>query len=484
MTLKYRNLVIAVVFLLIAPVWAIAQLDTVWTRTYGTTEFEGLRQVAQTSDRGFIFVGEQLWLNSDPSAIFLVKTDSLGREEWIRTYGGPLWDVPYSVVVCSDGGYLVAGETSSFNPGGVFVLRLNSSGDSLWMAILNSSSYDHLTAAGGIVEPPEGGVLVCGWGWRPPKGNQILLFKLDSQGQLVWEKNYGGPSDDFGWSIQPVREGGYLVAGFSYSFGNGRCDGYLVRINSTGDTLWTRTFGGESFDSFNFARQTSEGGFIAVGSTQSFGMGEQGFIVKMDLNGNQQWNRAIGDTANEGFSGVACSPNNEYVVVGFSKSFGAGEEDGFLMRLDANGATLHQLLIGGPQFDFANFIERTHDGGYILGGLTGSFGAGYGDSWLIRLAADSISQTVFLPPIPKLFNNYPNPFNNETTITFELSGPSDVRITVSDLLGRDILLLTNGSFDAGLHLVTFHPMSFASGVYFYRLEAGKYVQTRKMILLR
>lgn len=470
-------------FLFIAPVRSIAQLDTVWTRTYGTTAFEGLRQVAQTPDRGFVFVGEQLWFNSDPSAIFLVKTDSLGLEEWRRTYGGPLWDVPYSIVVCRDGGFLVAGETNSFNPSGVFVLRLNSNGDSLWMAILNSGSYDHLTAAGSIVESSEGGVLVCGWGWRPPKGNQVLLFKLDSQGQLDWEKNYGGSSDDFGWSIQPVREGGYLMAGFSYSFGNGKCDGHLVRINDTGDTLWTRTYGGESYDSFDFARQTSDGGFIAVGSTQSFGMGEQGFIVKIDLNGNQQWHRAIGDTSNEGFSGVACSTNNQYVVTGFSKSFGAGEADGFLMRLDANGGTLQELVIGGPQFDFASFVERTHDGGYIVGGLTGSFGSG-GDSWLVRLAPDSISQTSFLPAISKLFNNYPNPFNNETTITFELSSPSDVRIVVSDILGRDILLLTNGRFDAGRHVVRFRPRSFASGVYFYRLEVGTNAQTRKMVLLK
>ncbi|OGU74988.1 MAG: hypothetical protein A2V93_01305 [Ignavibacteria bacterium RBG_16_34_14] len=463
-----------------------ATIDTLWSRTFGTNHFEGLREVKQTSDGGFIMVGEQLNVNSDPCVIFVVKVDSSGNEEWSRSFGGYSYDVPYTISLTRDKGYIIGGETTSFEQGGIFVLRLNNSGDSLWMTILGNASFDHLTSKSSIIETIEEEILIAGWGWRPPNKNEILLYKLDSFGNPIWEKSYGGNIDDeFSSSIQPVESGGCLIAGFTYSFGNGRCDGYLIRITNDGDTLWTRTYGRDSYDSFKFAREISFGDLVAVGSTQSFGNQEQGFIVKTDSLGNEKWSIAIGDSLNDNLMDVCVFSENQFIVTGYTNSvITSNKEDAYLVQLDENGKISDQLIFGGAGSDFINDIEKISDDILMAGGSTESWGNGSMDFWLICLQLDSLDLNTELPNIPILLQNYPNPFNNGTTISFELPKSSFVTIILFDILGNEVQQICNDLFESGVQSINFHTKNLSSGVYFYQMRVDTYKETRKLVLLK
>ena len=463
-----------------------AQLDTLWSKNYGTETTESMRQVHQTSDGGFIMVGEQLWYNNtDPCQIFLVKVDSIGNEEWRRQYGGYSYDVPYTVTLTSDNGFIIGGETTSYEKKGIFVLRLDSNGDSLWMTILGNETIDHLTNKSAIVETENGDILVTGWGWRPPNANQILLFKLDSTGNEIWEKNYGGNNDDFSSSILTVNSASFLISGFTYSFGLGNtCDGYLIKINAQGDTIWTKTYGGDSYDSFHSVKNTYDNGFIAVGSTQSFGNSEQGYLVKTDYEGNLEWQVDIGDSLIQGLLDVCPSSNHNFVACGYVLHIPSYHEDALLVHLDSDGKIIEQKIFTSKGISGISSIERIFDNNFIGGGLISSTDNDPLDFWLIKFKLDQTTPEPTIPDNPILLQNFPNPFNNGTQIQFILPKPARVVITIFDILGNKVSVIADKEFESGVQSVNFFPNNLSSGVYGYQIIVNEFIETRKMVFIK
>jgi len=200
--------------------------DTLWTKAYAGE----MKDIKVTSDGGFIiarqFKGRPCW------HINLIKTDSLGDTVWTKTYERPLGDFCFSVLETKDRGYIVAGQS--------IVVQM-------------------------------------------PSNSDVSLIKTDSAGTLLWQKFYGGPADDCGYCIAPTSDGGFIVAGKTKSFGAGSYDIYLVRTDSLGDTLWTRTIGGDGWDEGHSVVETKDGGCIVAGWTRSFGLGGADiYLVKLD----------------------------------------------------------------------------------------------------------------------------------------------------------------------------------------------------------
>jgi hypothetical protein len=165
--------------------------------------------------------------------IFLIKTDASGNIIWAKTYGGTGRDGALSVQQTSDGGYIVAGWTDSFG----------------------ADSFD------------------------------VFLIKTDANGNIIWAKTYGGTGEDYAFSVQQTSEGGYIVAGYTTSFGAGYSDAFLVKTDANGNIIWAKTYGGISYDLASSVQQTSDGGYIVAGWTLSFGAGDI-FLIKTDANGN------------------------------------------------------------------------------------------------------------------------------------------------------------------------------------------------------
>jgi hypothetical protein len=170
-------------------------------------------------------------------------------------------------------------------------------------------------------------------------GNDVYLIKTNPSGDTQWTRTYGGDSADYGYSVQQTSDGGYIVAGWTASFGAGDHDVYLIKTNASGDTQWTRTYGGTSRDYANSVQQTSDGGYIVAGLTESFGAGGYDvYLIKTDASGDMRWTRTYGDTSDDEGNSVQQTSDGGYIVAGGTWFFGAWDWDVYLIKTDANGS--------------------------------------------------------------------------------------------------------------------------------------------------
>jgi hypothetical protein len=360
---------------------------TSFAKTYGGTGSEYASSVQQTSDGGYIVAGKTYSFGAGWYDIFFIKTDASGNVQWAKTYGGTSWEGASSVQHTSDGGYIVAGETYSFGAGSadLFLIKTDASGNVQWAKTYGGTSGDY---AYSVRQTSDGGYIVAGYtGSFGAGGGDIFLLKTDANGNIQWAKTYGGTDTENAYSVQQTSDGGYIVAGYTYSFGAGSTDVFLIKTDASGNIIWAKTYGGTDLEWAYSVQQTSDGGYIVAGYTYSFGAGgDDVFLIKTDANGNVQWAKTYGGTDNEVAHSVQQTSDGGYIVAGYTTSFGAGGADLFLIKTDANGNVQWAKTYGETGWDVASSVQQTSDGGYIVAGFTESFGAG--DIFLIKTDAD------------------------------------------------------------------------------------------------
>ncbi|MCP4634581.1 MAG: T9SS type A sorting domain-containing protein [candidate division Zixibacteria bacterium] len=372
-----KEIVLALALLLICTATAAADPgDIMWTRTYGGTEQDLALSVRQTTDGGYIIAGSTNSFGAD-SSFYLIKTDASGDTIWTHTYYGA---IAYSVQQTTDGGYIVAGKTHLYGLADVHIIKTDASGDTIWTrtygeALLWDEAYS-------VEQTTDGGYIISGSTYPNfPGSADFYLIKIDASGDSIWTQTYGGTGHDEARSVQQTTDGGYIIAGFLSG------DFYLVKTNTSGDTLWTRTYGGTSGEQAYSVQQTTDGGYIIAGCTGSFGAGENDFyIVKTDFSGDTLWTRTYGGASSDVAYSVQQTTDEGYIVAGHTYSFGAGESDFYLVKTDAFGDTLWTRTSGGTSFDVAYSVRQIDNGGYIVAGFTQSFGAGDYDFYLVKVA--------------------------------------------------------------------------------------------------
>jgi len=321
--------------------------------------------------------------------IYLIKTDSLGNTLWTHTYGGINADWGYCVQQTTDGGYIVVGHTESFGAGlsDIYLIKVNSSGDTLWTRTYGGE----FTEIGWAVQQTiDGGYIVTGHTSSFGAGvYDVYLIKTDSTGDTLWTRTYGGSGGDAGWFTQQTIDGEYIVVGETESFGAGYRDVYLIKTNSVGDTLWTRTYGGSDYDHGYSVQQNIDGGYIVVGETESFGVGEQPnvYLIKTDSTGDALWARTYGGNAHDWGNHVRNTTNNGYIVIGVTESFDTNSKKVYLIKTDSLGDPLWSRIFGGIGYDEGWSVQQTMDEGYIVAGWTDSYGFGSEDVMLTKLNA-------------------------------------------------------------------------------------------------
>ena len=305
---------------------------------------------------------------------------------WEKTYGGSGEDRAMSIQQTSDGGYIVAGYTESFGAGGVdvYIIKLDANGNKVWEKTYGGSNDDGATS---IQQTKDGGYIVAGVTESFGAGGvDVYIIKLDANGSKVWEKTYGGSNDDWVWSIQQTKDGGYIVAGYTGPFGTGNLNLYIINLDTNGNMIWGKTYSGEDIAGAFSAQQTNDGGYIAAGVTGSFGTGDLNlYVIKLDANGNKVWEKTYGGSNDDWVWSIQQTKDGGYIVAGWTESFGEGGEDVYIIKLDANGNKLWERTYGGTHQDEAYSIQQTKDGGYIVAGYTESFGAGGSDLYVIKL---------------------------------------------------------------------------------------------------
>jgi hypothetical protein len=372
------------VLLLSIGVTSVALAQTSWWRTYGGTSYDCGNSVQQTSDGGYIIAGCTVSFGAGHGDVYLIKTNASGDTLWTRTYGGTGYDDSWSVQQTSDGGYIIAGHTDSFGAGGndVYLIRTDAAGDTLWTRTYGGTSYDEGYS---VRQTADGGYIIAGHTESFGAGNEdVYLIKTNASGDTTWTRTYGGTCFEQGRSVQQTSDGGYIIAGHTSSLGVGN-DVYLVRTDASGDTLWTRTYGGESDDQGNSVQQTADGGYIIAAHTWSAGAGSSDvYLIKTNASGDTLWTRTYGGESDDCGCSVQQTADGGYIVAAYTRSLGAGQCDAYLIKTDANGDTSWTKTWGGTSDDFGYSVRQTADGGYIIAGRTDSFGAGRGDVYLIK----------------------------------------------------------------------------------------------------
>jgi hypothetical protein len=459
--------------------------DTMWTKTFGGVEWDEGRSVQQTIDSGYVIVGGIGGFGV--MDVYLIKTDTWGNTLWTKTIGGIDHDVGISVQQTSDGGYIIVGITWSFGEGDsdVWLIKTDASGDTLWTKTFGGVERDRGFS---VKQTLDGGYIVTGRTSSFGAGeSDMYLIKTDSSGNTDWIKTIGDTSSGRGYSVQQTSDSGYIIAGETSSFGTGGADVWLLKTDTLGDTLWTKTFGGIDADVGSSVQQTTDEGYIITGETSSFGAGDEDvWLIKTDTLGDALWTKTFGGVYGDKGNSVQQTVDGGYIIAGKTSSFGAGDKDVWLIKTNASGDTLWTKTIGGIEREEGFSVKQTLDGGYIIIGYTRSFGAGDEDVWLIKLAPDSIVgvSDEINPTDFSISQNYPNPFNPTTTIKYHIPELSFITLKVYDVLGNEIETLVSEERAAGSFEVKFDATGLPSGIYFYRLQAGSIVETKKMVLMK
>jgi hypothetical protein len=376
------KMVSVVLFALFLVSFAAAQQR--WTKAYGGTRKDEGFSVQQTSDGGYIAAGYTASFGAGDSDVYLIKTNASGDTLWTRAFGGANADQAFTIKQTADSGYIVAGYTTSFGASGydAWLIKTNASGDTLWTRTYGGTNDDLGTS---VQQTADGGYIVAGWTGSFGAGNEdIYLVKTNASGNTLWTRTFGGANTDEAYSVRQTADSGYIIAGWTNSFGSGNGDVYLIKTNASGDTLWTRTFGGVGDDAGYSTQQTSEGGYIIAGYTASFGAGSHDFyLVKTNASGDTLWTRTFGGVGDEDGHSVQPTVDGGYVIAGQTTSYGAGSDDVYLVKTDSSGDTLWTRTFGGSYIDVSSSVRQTADGGYIIAGYTAP-PASSGNVYLIK----------------------------------------------------------------------------------------------------
>jgi IPTL-CTERM motif len=319
--------------------------------------------------------------------LILIFSGHAHAQQWAQTYGGAGYDEARVTQQTSDGGYIMGGITASFGAGSndAWVSKLDASGTVTWQKTYGGAGDDGVAS---IQQTIDGGYIVGGWTTSFGAGNfDFWVLKLDASGIVIWQKTYGGGNNDLGASvIQQTADLGYIMVGVTQSFGQGNTDVWVLKLDASGNVTWQKSYGAGQLDYAYSIQQTADLGYIVAGRTTSSGNGlNDVWVLKLDASGAVTWQKTYGGAGDDGASNIQQTADLGYIVTGYTNSSGAGGNDAWILKLDASGNVTWQKTYGGAGADTAYFIKQTGDGGYIVAGWTDSFGAGLLDVWVLKL---------------------------------------------------------------------------------------------------
>ncbi len=414
-----------------------------WQRGFGGNAREERSILQRTEDGGFIIAinsfstvsGNKTSDHFGDRDFWLVRTDAAGRELWQAAFGGTGTDTVLFVLQTDDGGYLLGGSSSSPVSGNktspqrafgwesdFWIVKVNAEGEKEWDRSFGGSGSDSVQ---NIQKTADGGYLLIGNSRSPMSGNRtvpqsgiydVWVIKIDAGGTTQWEKAFGELDYSYIESVSPTDAGGFVLAGFTsvdmYFTGS---QFWTVAIDSEGETLWESTFGGGDWDKLSTMVPTGDGGFLLAGNTRSYATGrvtgvkmddEDFWVVKIDSDGEREWDRAFGGNKLERLRAVVPARDGGFLIAGNSSSDnsgnkespGFGESDYWVVKIDADGEKEWDRSFGGNDFEYLDTAMERDDGGFLIGGSSLSFpsgnkqserfGTSYVDGWIVAVDAE------------------------------------------------------------------------------------------------
>ena len=499
----------------------VAHGQITFQKTYGGANNDDLGySVQQTNDGGFIITGSTSDIVASINNIYLVKTSFDGTLLWTKTFNGG-GGIGYSVQQTNDGGFIIAGS----GYGDVYLLKTDSDGSLQWSKTYGGTKFDEGKS---VQQTSDGGFIVTGWTQSFGAGSSdIYLVKTASDGTLQWTKIFGGAALEEGYSVQQTNDGGFIIAGTTSSFVTAWSDVYLVKTTSDGTLQWAKTFGGSGgYESGNSVQQTNDGGFIMTGYTSSFGAGNS-YLVKTASDGTLQWTKIFGGKGTAFGNSVQETNSGGFIITGRTADLLIPIDDVFVAKTDSDGTPQWVKTFGGGIIDDGYAVQKTNDGGFIICGSTDSFGTGGYDIYLIKTDSNGNSgcnETSLNPnatsggvqgtgggiqgaggtsgnpatqtssggiattlcfangiteiALEDLINVFPNPFSTQTVLQSGIY-LHNATFAVDNCFGQTVVQIKNINGQT----VVFSRDNLASGLYFFRLtENNKLLAVDKLVI--
>jgi hypothetical protein len=466
-----------------------AQIPVKFRKVIGNDGYDYGFSASQTTDKGYIIGGATSSFGAGNSDMYAVKTDSMGIPILHKTFGGINLERGLSIRQTSDKGYIFLGYTNSYGAGGydVYLVKIDSLFNTQWEKTYGGSDWDF----GNCIEPTsDGGYIICGSTYSFGNGDQdYYLIKTDSAGDTLWTKTYGGANEDIAKSVIPTSDGGYILTGSSKSLGDTNGDVYTIKTTANGDTMWTNRYGGPMEDSGNDILESISGSYLIGGETTVAAGDLNGLLLKISVSGSVISNYPIGGSSNDVFNSITEDSNGRVALLGNTNGFGSLNGDMYFFIVNSDWTFFNSTTYGTVKNDYGFSVETTEDKGWIICGQTNKFNNGLDDIYLIKTDTSGLSgftgsESFFVvgikdiaAPIAEPFTLYPNPATDKTTI--DISGENKAtEISVIDVLGREIKHLDiENKKTLSLSLD-----DFPNGVYFVVLKCEKNISTEKLVI--
>ena len=366
-----------------------------WNQTFGGLRWDIGTSVKPVIGGGYIIAGTKNALGyNNAGDCWLVKTDSYGNPEWEKTYGGTDCDAAEDVWQTSDAGFIIVGITNSFGAGSfdIWLIKTDGNGNEFWNRTFGGGEMEYGTS---VRQTSDGGYIIGGFtGSYGMGGNDAWLVKVDIHGNLEWNKTFGDaiPGGQFGGEyfmcVQQTQDGGYIAAGRNYLDNNGNSDMFVVKVDSSGNQEWEKLIGSSYPDGCLWISQTVDEGYILTGqSSQAQSQPEDLSLFKIDINGNEEWRKYYGGTYFDTGTAIEQTNDNGYIITGGFSVDADETMDAILLKTDSIGDEEWRVTFGGVNSDECSEVHQTEDGSYIVAGFTNSYGAGGQDAWLVKFGA-------------------------------------------------------------------------------------------------
>ncbi len=310
---------------------------------------------------------------------YLIKLNSHGDTLWTRSMGGPLKDAFYDIKSTSDGGVIIIGRSRNYNMDeqayDIYAVKLDAMFNLQWSRYYGNWSDSEEGSS--VIQTPDGGYLMCGGNGSNVVDYDVYLLKISSSGDSLWSKTHSRPGRNYGWTVQNTDDGGYVITGQTEDSGNDNV--YLIKTDATGNIEWDKTFGGNGKDIGRDIKQTENNGYIIAGPTEN-----NVYMIRTNSNGDTIWARTFDGYGYWAASSVELAEDGGFLVAGSVLNNSNNSSDVYLLKVGSNGDSLWSRSYGGAADDYGYSIKQCLDGGYLITGMTYSYGS-EGDVYIIKV---------------------------------------------------------------------------------------------------
>ena len=354
-------------------------------QTYGGKYDDEAKDIIALKD-GYLLVGETQSFGNGNSDTYIIKVDKLGNKVFSAAYGGRNADVANAVLEVNDG-FMLAGTTSSFGNRvqSMYLAKIAKDGKLMWQKAYYSDKDDYYSG-NDLVKISEDNLLIAGTEDHVKFFSSEVNFYLNAintDGQKNGIKRYGGEDPERANSIISVNDG-YVIAGETDTWGHGRLDAYVIKIDKDGNRIWHNAFGFEDDENANQIIATGDGGYVLVGTTDShFRSQKNVYVVKLNADGNREWQSFYGSREDDEGFGIVESKGG-YVVAGYTKGTDNYDSDVYIIKIDKNGNVIWEKRYGSSKDDRANAIIKVEDG-FVVAGYSTSIESYSKDVYLLKI---------------------------------------------------------------------------------------------------